>query len=66
MFFVAYSRGDGFTVWGIRIWAPQRARNTDGIDPANATNVTIAHFQISTGDDHISPSRPAPDRLRCI
>jgi polygalacturonase len=54
MFFVAYSRGSGFTAWGVKIWAPQRARNTDGIDPANATNVTIAHCYISTGDDHIA------------
>jgi polygalacturonase len=54
MFFVAYSRGDGFTAWGVKIWAPQRARNTDGIDPINATNVTIAYCYIYTGDDHIA------------
>ena len=54
MFFVTYSRGNGFTAWGLKIWAPQRARNTDGIDPVNATNVTIAHCFISTGDDHIA------------
>lgn len=54
MFFVAYSRGKGFTAWGVKIWAPQRARNTDGIDPINATNVTIAHCYIHTGDDHIA------------
>jgi polygalacturonase len=54
MFFVAYSRGAGFTAWGVKIWAPQRARNTDGIDPVNATNVTVAHCYISTGDDHIA------------
>ncbi len=54
MFFVAYSRGNGFTAWGVKIWAPQRARNTDGIDPMNATNVTIAHCYIYTGDDHIA------------
>jgi len=54
MFFVAYSHGNGFTAWGVKIWAPQRARNTDGIDPINATNVTIAHCYIYTGDDHIA------------
>jgi polygalacturonase len=54
MFFVSYSRGAGFTAWGVRIWAPQRARNTDGIDPANASDVTIAHCYISTGDDHVA------------
>jgi len=53
-FFVAYSRGNGFTAWGVKIWAPQRARNTDGIDPANSTNVTITRCFISTGDDHIA------------
>ena len=53
-FFVGYSRGNGFTVWGVKILAPRRARNTDGIDPANSTNVTITHCFISTGDDHIA------------
>lgn len=40
--------------WGVKIWAPQRARNTDGINPGNSTNVTIAHCFISTGDDHVA------------
>jgi polygalacturonase len=53
-FHVSYNRGNGFTVWGVKIWTPQRARNTDGIDPGNSTNVTIAHSYISTGDDHVA------------
>jgi polygalacturonase len=53
-FHASYNRGNGFTVWGVKIWTPQRARNTDGIDPGNSTNVTIAHSYISTGDDHVA------------
>ena len=40
-FHVSYSSGNGFTVWGVKIQAPKRARKTDGIDPGNSTNVTI-------------------------
>jgi polygalacturonase len=53
-FHVSYSGGDGFTVWGVRVWSPQNARNTDGIDPGNSTNVTIAHSWLHTGDDQIA------------
>jgi polygalacturonase len=53
-FHVSYSGGSGFTVWGIVIDTPKTARNTDGIDPANATNVTIAHSFIHVGDDNIA------------
>jgi polygalacturonase len=52
-FHVAYS-GNGFTVWGVRIWSPERARNTDGIDPGNSTNVTIAYSYFHTGDDQVA------------
>ena len=49
-------RGDGFTVWGLKIDTPQRlARNTDGIDPGDgAKNVTITHSYIRTGDDNVA------------
>ena len=40
-FHVAYSGGNGFTAWGVIIYSPKTARNTDGIDPGNAQNVTI-------------------------
>jgi polygalacturonase len=53
-FHVGYNGGNGFTVWGVKIWAPERARNTDGIDPGNSTNVTIAHSYIHTGDDQVA------------
>ena len=54
-FHVVFDRGTGFTVWGIRIdTRDPRARNTDGIDPMSATNVTITRSYINTGDDNIA------------
>ncbi|WP_158714157.1 glycoside hydrolase family 28 protein [Kitasatospora aureofaciens] len=53
-FHVVYNGGDGFTAWGVRIKTPAGARNTDGIDPAGATNVTIADSFIMDGDDGIA------------
>jgi polygalacturonase len=46
-FHVVYDRGNGFT-------QDPRARNTDGIDPASSTNVTITHSFINTGDDDVA------------
>ena len=54
-FHVVFDRGNGFTAWGVRIdTRDPRARNTDGIDPASATNVTITHSFINTGDDDVA------------
>ena len=53
-FHVLYDRGDGFTVWGVIVNTPKSARNTDAIDPASSTNVTIAHSFIHTGDDDVA------------
>ena len=53
-FHLVYSNGQGFTAWGVRIDTPRKARNTDGIDPGSASDITIAHSYISTGDDHIA------------
>jgi len=53
-FHVSYKSGNGFTVWGVKIYSPKRARNTDGIDPANSTNVTITHSFIDAGDDNVA------------
>ena len=54
-FHVYYGGGNGFTVWGVKIYSPQRgARNTDGIDPGNSTNVTITRSFIHTGDDNVA------------
>ncbi|WP_223227708.1 glycoside hydrolase family 28 protein [Leifsonia xyli] len=53
-FHVSYQNGDGLTVWGVRIQTPAAARNTDGIDPAGAQDVTIADSWIMDGDDGIA------------
>ncbi len=53
-FHVYYGQGDGFTAWGVIINSPQHARNTDGIDPANSTNVTITRCFIHVGDDQVA------------
>jgi len=53
-FHVSYSGGNGFTVWGVKVYSPKNARNTDGIDPGNSTNVTITYSWIDTGDDNVA------------
>jgi polygalacturonase len=54
-FHVSYSGGNGFTVWGVKVYSPKRlARNTDAIDPGNSTNVTITHCFIHSGDDNVA------------
>ena len=53
-FHVSYRNGDGFTAWGVIIKTPRAARNTDGIDPGPATNVTITRCFIDTGDDNVA------------
>ena len=55
-FHIVYNRGDGFTVWGLKIDTPKRgARNTDGVDPgAGSKNITITNSYIRTGDDNVA------------
>jgi polygalacturonase len=53
-FHVSYSGGNGFTAWGVTIDSPKTARNTDGIDPSSATNVTITNSFIRVGDDNVA------------
>ncbi len=53
MFHVTYE-GNGLTVWDVKIIAPGTARNTDGIDPGPAQNVTITDSYIGDGDDNIA------------
>jgi polygalacturonase len=53
-FHVSYNGGNGFTVWGVKVYSPKNARNTDGINPGNSTNVTIAYSWIDTGDDNVA------------
>jgi polygalacturonase len=55
MFHVTFNKGDGFTVWGLRIDTPKNARNTDGVDPGNGSkNITVTHSFIRDGDDNIA------------
>jgi polygalacturonase len=54
IFHLYFEGGNGLTVWGIRIKTPATARNTDGIDPDSATNVTVNDSYIQDGDDGIA------------
>jgi polygalacturonase len=38
----------------VTVLAPERAANTDGIDPSNCRNVTIANCLIDCGDDNVA------------
>lgn len=57
-FHVSVNNTNGFTAWDVHLLTPTRkgmdARNTDGIDPGNSTNITIAHSWIDNGDDNIA------------
>jgi len=59
-FHVSYSGGNGFTAWGVIIDTPKAGRNTDGIDPGNATNVTITRCYIRAGDDNVAIKAGSP------
>jgi polygalacturonase len=39
---------------GVTILAPERAANTDAIDPSNCRNVTITRCRIDVGDDNVA------------
>jgi polygalacturonase len=43
-------------VWieGVTVLAPERAANTDGIDPSNCRNVVITKCLIDVGDDNVA------------
>ena len=58
-FHVSVGMTDGFTAWGVKIWTPKTARNTDGIDPGSSRNITIAYSSINTGDDDVC-LKPTP------
>lgn len=53
-FHVIVSKTDGFTAWAVKIDSPANSRNTDGIDPASSSNVTIAYSYIHAGDDNVA------------
>ncbi len=54
LFHIYFEGGSGLTVWGVRIKTPATARNTDGIDPDSASNVTVNDSYIQDGDDGIA------------
>lgn len=53
-FHVEFKSADGFTAWGVKIFTPANARNTDGIDPSAATDVTITNSYLQDGDDCVA------------
>jgi polygalacturonase len=64
-FHVAINTVSGLTAWDIKIMTPFSARNTDGIDPGNATNVTIKNSWISDGDDTVAVGAPNSATANC-
>lgn len=57
-FHVTVNDTNGFTAWDVHLQTPTvphtDARNTDGIDPGNSSNITIAHSWIDNEDDNIA------------
>ena len=53
-FHVIVSKTNGFTAWGVKLFSPKNARNTDGIDPSSSSNVSILYCWISVGDDNVA------------
>lgn len=53
-FHVEFQKADGFTAWGVKIDTPDNSKNTDGIDPSAASDVTITNSFIMDGDDCIA------------
>ena len=53
-FHVVFSHAQGFTVWNLKIDTPRKARNTDGVDPMSAQDITITRSFIRTGDDNVA------------
>jgi polygalacturonase len=51
---VEFRNSDGFTAWGVKIFTPDTAKNTDGIDPYAATDVTITNSYLQDGDDCVA------------
>jgi polygalacturonase len=51
---VSFHRGEGFTVWGVKIDTPESARNTDAINAEQARNITVTESFIRTGEDAIA------------
>ena len=45
---------DGVVISNVTILSPERAANTDAIDPSNCRNVLITHCRIDVGDDNVA------------
>lgn len=55
MYHVLIQGGHGLTVWGVMIDTPAAgARNTDGIDPQDESNVTLRDDMVQDGDDCVA------------
>ncbi len=52
---------DDITIRNIKVFAPLRSINTDGIDPFSSSNVTISHVFMDVGDDNIAIKSGAAD-----
>lgn len=52
---------DDITIRNIKVLAPLRSINTDGIDPFSSSNVTISHVFMDVGDDNIAIKSGAAD-----
>jgi polygalacturonase len=50
---ISFHRGEGLTLWGVKIDTPHAARNTDGIDAEQAKNITITQSSLRTGGDNV-------------
>jgi polygalacturonase len=45
---------EGVIISNVTVLAPERAANTDAIDPSNCKNVLITHCKIDVGDDNVA------------
>ena len=52
---------DDIIIRNIKVLAPLRSINTDGIDPFSSSNVTISHVFMDVGDDNIAIKSGAAD-----
>ncbi|MBV9803271.1 MAG: hypothetical protein JO130_08785 [Solirubrobacterales bacterium] len=55
MYHILITNGYGLTVWGVMVDTPAaRARNTDGIDPQDESDVTLYDDMVQDGDDCVA------------
>ena len=51
---VGFHKGNGLTVWGVKIDAPSNVHDADGVVPSAAKNITVADSYIRTGSSDIA------------